>query len=145
MAQDEWQKLRRLPPDREGLRRAAEVIQAASPAWTSVFLYGLEGDTLVLRASVGRPTEHERIPVGKGVCGRAVARDRNQRVDDVTSDPDYLACSVECRSECVVLVRREGKVVGQIDIDIDSDVPAAFSPRDLERLERAAALLAPLF
>jgi GAF domain-containing protein len=63
-------------------------------------------------------------------------------VADVAGDPDYIACSLETRSECVVLVHRDGRVVGQIDID--SDVPDAFTAEDVSGLERAAELLAPL-
>jgi L-methionine (R)-S-oxide reductase len=64
-------------------------------------------------------------------------------VADVGEDPDYISCSVETRAECVVLVRRDGAVVGQIDID--SDVARAFTGGDLESLEAAAALIAPAF
>jgi GAF domain-containing protein len=64
-------------------------------------------------------------------------------VADVAGDPDYISCSLETRSECVVLVRREGGVVGQIDID--SDVPGAFTAEEVMGLEEAAELIAPLF
>ncbi len=138
-----WTELAELEAGPRSLRRAAEIIKASSPAHTSVFLYALEGDTLVLRAQVGRPTIHERLAVGQGVCGRAVAEQADQIVHDVTADPDYIACSVECRSEIVVLVRRDGRIVGQIDID--SDQPAAFDTGAHGSLEAAAALIAPLF
>jgi GAF domain-containing protein len=138
-----WEPLRRLPQGSTGLERAAQVIREASSRHTSVYLYGLDGDTLVLRTFSGRPTEHSRIRVGEGVCGRAVARGVAEIVADVTADPDYISCSLETRSECVVLVRREGEVVGQIDID--SDAPAAFTEADISSLEEAARLIAPLF
>jgi L-methionine (R)-S-oxide reductase len=138
-----WAPLRGLPRGSAGLQRAAEVIRAASPHHTSVYLYALEGETLVLRAFSGRPTDRTRIAVGEGVCGRAVATGSAQVVADVGEDPDYISCSVETRAECVVLVRRDGAVVGQIDID--SDVTRAFTGGDLESLEAAAALIAPAF
>jgi len=137
-----WAPLRDLPRGIPGLERAARALRQASPRHTSVYLYGLEGDTLVLRAVSGRPTEHTRIQIGEGVCGRAVAHGASQVVADVAGDPDYISCSLETRSECVVLVRREGRVVGQIDID--SDVPDAFTTEDVLDLEAAAELLAPL-
>jgi putative methionine-R-sulfoxide reductase with GAF domain len=143
MTDTAWEPLRDLPRGITGLERAARAIRQASSRHTSVYLYGLEGDTLVLRAFSGRPTEHTRIRVGEGVCGRAVALDAAQVVADVASDPDYISCSLGTRSECVVLVRREGGVVGQIDID--SDTPAAFTAADISRLEDAAELIAPLF
>jgi GAF domain-containing protein len=143
MTDTAWGPLRDLPRGITGLERAARAIRQASSRHTSVHLYGLEGDTLVLRAFSGRPTEHTRIRVGEGVCGRAVARGVAQVVANVASDPDYISCSLETRSECVVLVRREGEVVGQIDVD--SDAPAAFTTADISSLEDAAQLIAPLF
>ena len=142
MTDTAWEPLRDLPRGSTGLERAARALREASPRHTSVYLYGLEGDTLVLRAFEGRPTDHTRIRVGEGVCGRAVASGASQVVADVAGDPDYISCSLETRSECVVLVRRGGRVVGQIDID--SDLPDAFTPEDVDSLERAAELLGPL-
>jgi L-methionine (R)-S-oxide reductase len=139
----DWKPLRSLPPGRAGLARAAALIRQARPAYTSVYLYGLEGETLVLRAFSGRPTAHTRIRVGDGICGRAVATRAVQVVADVAADPDYISCSLETRAECVVLVRRDGGIVGQIDID--SDVPNIFTAADVASLEEAAALIAPLF
>ena len=142
MTDTAWEPLRDLPRGTAGLERAARALRQASSRHTSVYLYGLEGETLVLRAFEGRPTDHTRIRVGEGVCGRAVASGGSQLVADVVGDPDYISCSLETRSECVVLIRRDGRVVGQIDID--SDVPDAFTPEDVIGLEKAADLLAPL-
>ncbi|MCO5295878.1 MAG: hypothetical protein M9921_03385 [Fimbriimonadaceae bacterium] len=83
--------------------------------WSGI--YRLEGDALVLDAYVGAPTDHGRIPVGRGVCGTAVSEDRNQVVTDVRELANYLACSVSTRSEIVVLIRDGAKILGQIDID----------------------------
>lgn len=138
-----WDSLPGLPPGAAGLERAAQAIRAASPRYTSVYLYALDGDDLVLRGFSGRPTEHTRIRVGDGICGRAVASGEDQVVAEVGGDPDYISCSLETRSECVVLVRRGDRVVGQIDID--SDLPNAFDAEDLASLEVAAAMIARLF
>lgn len=143
MTDTAWESLRDLPRSTAGLERAARALREASSRHTSVYLYGLEGDTLVLAAFSGRPTEHTRIRVGEGVCGRAVASGVSQMIADVTGDPDYICCSLETRSECVVLVQRDGQVVGQIDVD--SDVPGAFTAEELHGLEEAAGLIAPLF
>ena len=117
-------------PDRDDLGRAAVgAIHAALPqaGWTGI--YWLDGQVLTLGPFLGPATEHTRIPVGVGVCGTAVAEDRDQVVADVRSRPNYLACSARTRSEIVVLVRRRGgAIVGQIDID--SDAANAFSPAD---------------
>jgi putative methionine-R-sulfoxide reductase with GAF domain len=62
-------------------------------------------------------------------------------VDDVGADPRYLACFPSTRSEIVVPISFEGRVVGEIDID--SDERAAFGEGDREFLERVAALISP--
>src|SRR4030095_5811000 len=93
--------------------------------YTSVYLYMLSGSELVLEAFAGRETEHNRIPVGKGVCGTAVATGRNQNVGDVRAIENYIACNLFTRSELVVLIRRGDRILGQIDVD--SDVPDPFT------------------
>ena len=143
MTDTAWEPLRDLPRGISGLERAARALRQASSRHTSVYLYGLEGDTLVLRAFSGRPTEHTRIRVGEGVCGRAVASGGSQVVADVAGDPDYISCSLETRSECVVLVHRDGRVVGQIDID--SHTPNAFGPAEEEAVRKAAKELGELW
>ncbi len=123
------------------LGRVATALQQGFPPYTGVYLYWLEGgDTLALRAFSGRPTEHTRIPVGQGICGRAAREGRTVVVEDVNADPAYLACSLETRSEIVVPVMRGRDVLGEIDID--SDVPAAFGSEDRLFLEKLAALIA---
>lgn len=103
-------------------------------------IYRLEGNTLVLDAFVGAPTDHDRIPVGRGVCGTAVAEDRNQIVADVCELDNYLACSLATRSEIVVLIRKSGIVLGQIDID--SHTVGRFGPAEEEMLTDLAHLIA---
>ena len=83
-----------------------------------------------------------RIPVGQGVCGAAAASGKTEVVDDVNADPRYLACFASTRSEIVVPISREGRVIGEIDID--SDQPAAFGDADREFLERVAGSVAHL-
>jgi L-methionine (R)-S-oxide reductase len=80
-------------------------------------IYRLEDQELVLDEFVGTPTEHTHIPVGRGVCGTAVAENKNQIVGDVTQLDNYLACSTATKSEIVVLIRKDGQILGQIDID----------------------------
>jgi GAF domain-containing protein len=122
------------------LERVVTELQSRIPHFTGVYIYWLEaGDVLRLRAFRGRPTEHVRIPVGQGVCGRAAREKQTVVVDDVTADPAYLACSLETRSEIVVPVMRGGTVLGEIDID--SDVPAAFTTQDRAFLEKLATLI----
>jgi GAF domain-containing protein len=124
------------------LRTAAERIRAAGPPYTSVYLYMLHGGELVLEAWSGRDTEHTRIPVGRGVCGTAVATGQDQNVGDVTAVPDYLACNLDTRAELVVLIRRGAAVLGQIDVD--SDVPGRFADQEVAEVRKVAEGLAVL-
>jgi L-methionine (R)-S-oxide reductase len=115
--------------------------RVAHYSWVGVYL--VEGDDLVLGPWNGpEATEHVRIPVGQGVCGAAAASGKTEVVDDVNADPRYLACFASTRSEIVVPISREGRVVGEIDID--SDQPAAFGDADREFLERVAESIAHL-
>jgi putative methionine-R-sulfoxide reductase with GAF domain len=102
----------------------------------------VEGDDLVLGPWKGpQATEHVRIPIGQGICGAAAASGVTETVDDVNADDRYLACFASTRSEIVVPIAYEGRVVGEIDVD--SDVPAAFGPEDRTFLERVALLISP--
>jgi len=121
---------------------AAERIQSAGPPYTSVYLYMLHGEELVLEAFAGRETEHTRIPVGKGVCGSAVATGADQNVPDVRAIDNYIACNLDTRSELVVLIRRGELILGQIDVD--SDLPDPFTPEEEAETRKVADALAVL-
>jgi len=124
------------------LQMACERIRAWGPPYTSVYAYMLHRNELVLEAHAGRDTDHTRIPVGKGVCGTAVAEQRDQNVADVTAIGNYLACNVFTKSELVVLIRRGEHILGQIDID--SDVPNGFGEREHADIREVADALAVL-
>jgi GAF domain-containing protein len=124
------------------LGAAVEVLQSRFEHYSWVGIYLVEGDDLVLGPWQGpEATEHVRIPVGQGVCGAAAASGKTEVVDDVNADPRYLACFPSTRSEIVVPIAQNGRVVGEIDID--SDRPAAFDGEDRAFLERVAELIAP--
>lgn len=124
------------------LRTAAEKIRAAGSPYTSVYLYMLHGQELVLEAFAGRETDHTRIPVGVGVCGTAVASGQDQNVPDVRAVKNYVACNAWTRSELVVLIRRGTSILGQIDID--SDVPDPFTLEEAAAVKQVADALAVL-
>src|ERR1017187_6131150 len=94
---------------------------------------------LVLGPYVGAATPHTRIPLHQGICGAAVSSAQTVVVDDVNSDPRYLACSLETKSEIVAPVFVKGKVVGELDID--SHQPAAFTADDRQLVEHCAGLV----
>jgi L-methionine (R)-S-oxide reductase len=127
----------------EALREAVRILKQERELYNWVGIYLLEGDTLVLHNYIGKPTEHARIPVGRGVCGAAVAERANKIIADVTAIDNYLACSLETRAEIVVLIRRGDEIFGQIDID--SDMADAFTGEDESMLSEAADLLARRF
>lgn len=113
------------------------------PDYSWVGIYWVEGTDLVLGQWRGpQATEHTRIPIGTGVCGAAAASGKTEIVADVSKDPRYLACFPYTKSEIVVPIFRDGRVIGEIDID--GSRLAAFGPEDQRFLERVAELLAPL-
>ncbi len=129
--------------DREALlRTAAEKIRAAGAPYTSVYLYMLHGDELILEAFAGRETDHTRIPVGKGVCGTAVSTGQDQNVPDVRAVENYIACNTWTRSELVVLIRRGNRILGQIDVDSDEADP--FTEPEEAEVRRVADAIAVL-
>jgi L-methionine (R)-S-oxide reductase len=95
--------------------------------WTGVYLLGKD-DELWLHNYIGEPTDHAKIPVGTGVCGRAVAERTNLNIPDVTAEENYLVCSPDIQSELGVLIRAGDDIFGQIDID--SEEKAAFTEDD---------------
>jgi len=109
-------------------------------SWTGFYMLDPDDpDTLVLGSFVGDPTPHVRIPVSQGICGAAVATGQTVIVDDVSSDPRYLSCSINTKSEIVVPIYAHGKIIGEIDID--SHDPAAFTGADRLFLEAAARIV----
>jgi GAF domain-containing protein len=126
----------------ELLRLAAERMRAVGKPYTSVYMYMLHGDELVLEAHAGRETEHTHIAVGHGVCGTAVATRTDQNVPDVRAIENYIACNTWTRSELVVLIRRGELILGQIDVD--SDEPDPFTPEEEAEVRKVADALAVL-
>ena len=124
------------------LREVVDVLHDRFDHYSWVGIYLVEGDELVLGPWRGpAATEHVRIPIGRGICGAAAASGRTELVADVDADARYLACFASTRSEIVVPISYEARVVGEIDID--SDRPAAFDESDRAFLERVALVISP--
>ena len=124
------------------MREAVKDLKAADTRYNFVGVYLLNPaeDVLWLHNYSGEPTDHARIPVGRGVCGTAVAEKENQNVADVTKVGNYLSCSPRTRSELVVLIRAGEEIFGQIDID--GREINAFSADDQKGIEQVADLIA---
>ena len=127
----------------EALQQVVESLHHRFDRYNWVGIYWLEGEELVLGPWTGpQATEHTRIPIGQGVCGAAARSGKTEIVADVNADPRYLACFASTRSEIVVPIFAEGRVVGEIDVD--GDQPGAFDRADALFLEELGALIAPL-
>lgn len=109
--------------------------------WVGFYMLeaGMQPPVLVLGHYKGAMTPHVRIPLNEGICGAAASTGETVVVDDVNSDPRYLACSLETKSEIVVPVFVRGHVVGELDID--SHFPAAFGAEDRALVEHCARLV----
>lgn len=121
----------------QALRNVVDFLYENFDKYSWVGIYIVEGNDLILGPWNGEhATEHTRIPVGKGICGSAAASGKTEVIPDVNADNRYLACFVSTKSEIVVPIKKEGKIVGEIDID--SDALNAFDEKDAVFLEKIA-------
>ena len=104
--------------------------------WTG--FYRVIGDKLVLGPFQG-PLACSRIAYGRGVCGTAWKEQTTQVVPDVDKFPGHIACSSASKSEIVVPLIKDGKVIAVLDID--SEKPDTFDNTDKEWLEKIVKLL----
>jgi len=123
------------------LANAAAAIKECVIAASWVGFYRNVGGELVLGPFQGK-VACVRIAIGRGVCGTAAAERRTVVVPDVEAFPGHIACDAGSRSEIVVPIRRDDRVVAVLDVD--SYQPAAFGDVDARALEEVAALLARL-
>ncbi len=118
--------------------RIANLANAAALLWQALGdinwagFYLLEGDILVLGPFQGKPACIE-IPVGKGVCGTAVAEKKTQLVADVHQFPGHIACDSASNSEIVIPIYKDSRIFGVLDID--SPLFGRFTPEDQAGLE----------
>jgi len=126
-------------PDRVATAaNAAAAIYHAMDVLNWAGFYFLRGGELVLGPFQGRPA-CVRIPLGKGVCGKAAVERRSVIVPDVSAFPGHIACDTASRSELVVPLLAAGDVLGVLDLD--SRVPARFDEADRAGCERLAAIV----
>ena len=103
-----------------------------------VGFYVMKDGELVLGPFQGLPA-CVRIPVGRGVCGTAVAENKTMLVGDVHAFPGHIACDAASNSEIVIPLRKNDEVIGVLDID--SPLKARFSLEDQAGLEHFVAVL----
>lgn len=120
------------------LANASALLWDSLPTLNWAGFYLLEGDRLILGPFQGKPACIE-IPVGRGVCGTAVAEDRTVIVPNVHDFPGHIACDSASESEIVIPLRKNGQILGVLDID--SPVQNRFREDDRQGLERFAAIL----
>ncbi len=120
------------------LSNTSALLNQALPDINWVGFYLMKKGELLLGPFQGKPA-CIHIPVGKGVCGTAVATDTTQLVPDVHAFPGHIACDSASRSEIVIPIRVNGNIMGVLDID--SPIPGRFDDDDRIGLEEAVRLL----
>lgn len=122
------------------LQQVIDFLQRNFAHYSWVGLYLVKDELLVLGPWRGKEaTEHTRIPLGRGICGSAAQSGHTEIVDDVSKDSRYFSCFLSTRSEIVVPIKKGNTVVGEIDID--ADVPTAFTRKDAVFLKKVADML----
>ena len=124
-----------------GLANASALLWAEMPDLNWAGFYLLRGETLVLGPFQGK-VACERIPMGKGVCGRSAQQRSAQVVPDVHLFPGHIACDGASRSELVIPLIHGSQVLGVLDLD--SPLPARFDRQDAAGLQPVADAIARL-
>ena len=96
--------------------------------WVGYYFADHRTRTLHLKAYAGLETDHTIIPFGKGICGQVAESNNNFVVPDVNAQNNYISCNINVKSEIVVPLFKDGKNIGQIDIDSNTIDP--FSKKD---------------
>ncbi len=128
----------------EKLTKVCELLQEQIEYYDWVGFYFANEDerTLHLKAFAGEPTDHTVIPFGKGICGQVAVSNQNFVVPDVKAQDNYIACSISVKAEIVIPLFKDGKNIGQIDIDSNTADP--FTEADERFLEWVNAEVAKI-
>ena len=101
--------------------------------WVGFYFRNGNKEELKLGPYTGAHTDHTIIPFGKGICGQVALSNENFVVPDVQAQDNYIACSIDVKSEIVVPLFVDGENIGQIDIDSNTLNP--FTREDENFLE----------
>ena len=127
-----------IPYETANLANASALLWQELPGINWVGFYKMMDGALVLGPFQGKPA-CIRIPVGRGVCGTAVAEDQVQLVYNVHDFPGHIACDCASNSEIVLPIRVNGEIWGVLDID--SPHIGRFTEADKAGLEQVVAVL----
>lgn len=101
--------------------------------WVGFYFHDHKKKELNLIAFSGVPTNHTKIPFGKGICGQSALSNNSVVVDDVSKESNYISCNINVKSEIVVPLFKKENNIGQIDIDSNTADP--FTREDERFLE----------
>lgn len=126
------------------LQQVCELLKHSVSHYDWVGFYFKNGDKeeLKLGPYAGAPTDHTIIPFGKGICGQVAVSNKNFVIPDVKAQDNYIACSIDVKSEIVVPLFVDGQNIGQIDIDSNTADP--FTEDDERFLEFVNAEVAKI-
>jgi GAF domain-containing protein len=126
----------------QDLQKIVDLLYEKITHYNWVGIYILKENMLHLGPWAGdQPTEHVTIPIGRGICGSAAKTGKIEIIPNVNADKRYLSCFRSTKSEIVIPIKFKNKIIGEIDID--SDLPNAFSKQDSQLLKNIADMLAP--
>ncbi len=130
----------------EKLQQIAELLdrQVEVFDWTGFYLLAEDEErVLQLGPYVGDETDHTRISFGTGICGQAAETLDTFVVQDVSKAENYLACSIDVKSEIVVPIMKGNEFVGELDID--SHTLNAITPEIRDLCEKVSEKLSNIF
>jgi GAF domain-containing protein len=122
------------------MANVAALIWQAIPDLNWAGFYRFDGTELILGPFQGKAA-CIRIALDKGVCGAAARLRETQRVEDVFAFPGHIACDADSRSELVVPIVVDGRLIGVLDLD--SPHPSRFTAEDQAGAEALVVRIAP--
>ena len=120
------------------LSNASALLKTSFPNTVFVGFYLFDGNELILGPFQGG-VSCVRIALGKGVCGESAASRQTVIVGDVKTYPNYISCDSSARSEIVVPMVKEGRLLGVLDLD--SSLVDDYDDLDLKYLEEFVSIL----
>ena len=120
------------------LSNASALLKTSFPNTVFAGFYLFDGNELVLGPFQGG-VSCVRIALGKGVCGESAASRQTVIVGDVKTYPNYISCDSSARSEIVVPMVKEGRLLGVLDLD--SSLVDDYDDLDLKYLEEFVSIL----